>query len=65
MAGFRKKLSHKTELQKAEMELSKSKDYDPKWPYFDDSKDKMDSYLSRFEMYATANKWIRVCGPHI
>ena len=30
---------------------------DPKLPYFDNSKDKMDSYLSRFEKYATANKW--------
>ena len=25
--------------------------------YFEESKDKMDSYLSRFEKYATANKW--------
>ena len=43
------------------MEQSKSKDFtahalDPKLQYFDDSKDKMDSYLSRFEKYATANK---------
>ena len=30
---------------------------DPKLPYFEESKDKMDSYLSRFEKYATANKW--------
>ena len=30
---------------------------DPKLAYFDDSKDKMDSYLSRFEKHATANKW--------
>ena len=29
----------------------------PKLPYFDESKDKMDSYSSRFEKYATANEW--------
>ena len=29
---------------------------DPKLPYFDQSKDKMDSYLSRFEKYATAKE---------
>ena len=44
------------------MEQSKSNDRtahtrDPKLPYFDDSKDKMDSYLFRLEKYATANKW--------
>ena len=32
----------------------------PKLPYFDESKDKMDSYLSRFEKYAVANKWERI-----
>ena len=26
-------------------------------PYFEESKDKKDSYLSSFEKYATANKW--------
>ena len=30
-----------------------------KLPYFEESKDKMDSYLSRFEKYAVANKWDR------
>lgn len=30
---------------------------DPKLPYFEGGKDKMDSYLSGFEKYATANKW--------
>ena len=52
-------------LQKAvfEVELEKQKAEkaaharDPKLPYFDESKDKMDSYLSRFEKYATANAW--------
>ena len=29
----------------------------PKLPYFEETKDKMDSYLSRFE-YADANKWV-------
>ena len=55
-------LSHKIELHKADTEQSKSKDRtaharDTKLSYFDDSKDKMDSYMSRFEKYATANKW--------
>ena len=31
----------------------------PKLPYFEESEDKMDSYLSRFEKYAVANKWDR------
>ena len=31
----------------------------PKLPYLEESKDKMDSYLSRFEKYAGANKWDR------
>ena len=48
-------------LQKAELEKQKAEKAaharDPKLPYFDDSKDKMDSYLSRFEKYATANEW--------
>ena len=30
-----------------------------KLPYFEENKDKMDSYLSRFEKYAVANKWDR------
>ena len=29
----------------------------PKIPYFNEGKDEMDSYLSRFERYATAQKW--------
>ena len=29
----------------------------PKLPYFEENKDKMDSYLSRFEKYPIANKW--------
>ena len=48
---------------KGQMKLEKQKGEkaaharDPKLPYFDESKDKMDSYLSRFEKYATANEW--------
>ena len=46
---------------KAELEKQKSEKLaharDPKLPYTEASKDKMDSYLSRFEKYATANKW--------
>ena len=46
----------KTELEKQKFEkLAHARD--PKLPYFEESKDKMDSYLSRFEKYATANKW--------
>ena len=30
---------------------------DPKLPYFDESKYKMDTYLIRLEKYATANEW--------
>ena len=48
--------SFKTELEKQKSEkLAHGRD--PKLPYFEESKDKMDSYLSRFEKYATANKW--------
>ena len=46
----------KTELEKQKSEkLAHARD--PKLPYFEESKDKMDSYLSRFEKYRTANKW--------
>ena len=31
----------------------------PKLSYFEESKDKIDSYLSRFEKYGVANKWDR------
>ena len=45
----------KTELEKQKSEkLAHARG--PKLPYFKESKDKMDSYLSRFEKYATANK---------
>ena len=48
--------SLKTELEKQKSEkLAHARD--PKLPYFEESKDKMNSYLSRSEKYATANKW--------
>ena len=50
------KVTFRVELEKQKAEkLAHARD--PKLPYFDESKDKMDSYLSRFEKYATANKW--------
>ena len=50
--------SFKTELEKQKSEkLAHARD--PKLPYFEESKDKIDSYLSRFEKYAIANKWER------
>ena len=46
---------------KTELEKQKSKKLaharDAKLSYLEESRDKMDSYLSRFEKYATANKW--------
>ena len=39
---------------KVELEKRKSEE---KLPYSEESKDKMDSYLSRFENLATANNW--------
>ena len=58
-------LRNQLKLQKANFKIDLEKQTseklaharDPKLPYFDESKDKMDSYLSRFEKYATANKW--------
>ena len=46
----------KVELEKQKAEKA-AHARDPKLPYFVESKDKMDSYLSRFEKYATANEW--------
>ena len=46
----------KVELEKQKAEKA-AHARDPKLPYSDESKDKMDSYLSRFEKYATANEW--------
>ncbi|XP_061194307.1 uncharacterized protein LOC133202481 [Saccostrea echinata] len=31
----------------------------PKLPAFDDSKDNIDAYIQRFEIYATSQKWLR------
>ena len=63
-------LTRQLELQRAsfmtELEKQKSEKLaharDPKLPYFEESKDKMDSYLSRFEKYATANQWDKSVG---
>ena len=50
--------SFKTGLEKQKSEkLAHAHARDPKLPYFEESEDKMDSYLSRFEKYAKANKW--------
>ena len=46
----------KVELEKLKAEKA-AHARDPKLPYFDESKDKMDSYLSKFEKYATTNEW--------
>ena len=46
----------KTELEKQKSE-NVAHARDPKLPYFDESKEKMDNYLLRFKKYATANKW--------
>ena len=48
-------MKHDDELRAKEQSKNMAKD--PKLPYFEESKDKMDSYLARFEKYATANKW--------
>ena len=53
----------RAKLETAKLEAAKNDKgnvgKDPKLPYFDENKDKMDSYLARFEKYATANKWPR------
>ena len=50
------KAMFKVELEKQKTEKA-AHARDPKLPYFDESKDKVESYLSRFEKYATANEW--------
>ena len=52
-----KKLELEVEKAKVESKNSNSGAKDPRLPYFDEHKDKMDSYLARFEKYANANKW--------
>ena len=32
----------------------------PKMPYFDEERDSMDSYLSRFERFAASQRWVRM-----
>ena len=53
---FLRRESFNTALEKQQSEKL-AHERDSKLPYFEESKDKMDSYLSRFEKYATANKW--------
>ena len=54
----------KTELEKQKSEkLAHARD--PKLPYFEESKDQMDSYLSRFEKYGQQINGIKMCGPRI
>ena len=48
------KANFKVELEKQNSEKS-ARARDPKLPYFDESKDKLESCLSRFEKYAMAN----------
>ena len=58
-----RRATFKTELEKQKSEkLAHVRD--PKLPYYEEGKDKMDSYLSTFEKYATANG-IKMCGPRI
>ena len=61
-----KKIVAEVELKKIEAETTShpwgpkeksSNPRSPKLPYFDEHKDKMDSYLTRFESYALSNKW--------
>ena len=49
-------------MHKANMEHASYKDRTAhtsytRLPYFDDSKDKINNYLSRFKNYTTANNW--------
>lgn len=51
-------LEHKVQLTKKEINSEYS--YNaivPKMPFLDESKDDIDSYLRRFERYATEQKW--------
>ena len=68
--GIAEQAERDRELKRTELETERESTLseklaqvrDPKLPYFEESKDKMDSYLSRFEKYATANKWDKHYG---
>ena len=45
-----------TELEKLKSETH-AHARNPKLPFFEESKDNMDSYISRFEKYVVVNKW--------
>ena len=50
------KLASEVEIEKMKAEKA-AYARNPKLPYFEEAKDKMDSYLARFEKYAIVNKW--------
>lgn len=51
-------LEHKLQLTEKETNSEHSNNAKvPKMPFLDESKDDIDSYLRRFERYATAQKW--------
>lgn len=51
-------LEHKLQLTEKETNSEHSNNAkSPKMPFLDESKDDIDSYLRRFERYATAQKW--------
>ena len=50
------KLASEVEIEKMKAEKAIYA-RNPKLPYFEEAKDKIDSYLTRFEKYAIVNKW--------
>ena len=50
------KLASEVEIEKMKAEKA-TYARNPKLPYFEEAKDKMDSYLARFEKYTIVNKW--------
>jgi hypothetical protein len=60
-ADFKGKIVHLEQQLQAAIHSSKSdiqhSAKTPKMPYFDELKNDIDSYLSRFERYVTAQKW--------
>ena len=60
VAAEEAKLAQQGQLELVKLGVEKAAHTrNPKLPYFEETKDKMDSYLSRFEKYAVANKWDR------
>ena len=50
------KLASEVEIEKIKAEKA-TYARNPKLPYFEEAKDKIDSYLTKFEKYAIVNKW--------